>query len=325
MCCSVLQCVAVCCSVLQCVAVCCSVLQCVAVCMQHAEDALGHILASSRSSSWNINVGLCLKEIAHYNKIRGILTWRSTIILTYYHNTSPGESVTYMWAQEKLPITTGGGPYRDLKIDNPTFLSFFLSWVLNTLSYCNTVTRRVWGSVTEQALLGPSQGIWRCKVSQTVRDIEIIGLFCRIWSLSKGFFAKETCNFKEHANRSHPISMTVRDILWDILCDRFCAKHFCKVSKTLCVLQDIRDPARDILGKIFCLRHSVRGILRDTFCARHSGRDSLRETFCARRSTRDILCETFCARHSVRHILCETFLQSLWYLASSDNVWGGFN
>jgi len=49
-CCSVLQCVAVCCSVLQCVAVSCSVLQCVAVCVQHAEDAIDHFLASSRSS-----------------------------------------------------------------------------------------------------------------------------------------------------------------------------------------------------------------------------------------------------------------------------------
>ena len=30
-------------------------------------------------------------------------------------------------------------------------------------------------------------------------------LFCRILSLSQGSFAKETCNFKELINRSHPI------------------------------------------------------------------------------------------------------------------------
>ena len=31
------------------------------------------------------------------------------------------------------------------------------------------------------------------------------GLFCRIWSLLQGSFAKETYNFKEPTNRSHPI------------------------------------------------------------------------------------------------------------------------
>jgi len=31
------------------------------------------------------------------------------------------------------------------------------------------------------------------------------GLFCRIASLLKGSFAKETCNFKEPTNRSHRI------------------------------------------------------------------------------------------------------------------------
>ena len=32
-----------------------------------------------------------------------------------------------------------------------------------------------------------------------------IGLFCRISSLLQGFSAKETCDFKEPTNRSHPI------------------------------------------------------------------------------------------------------------------------
>jgi len=35
--------------------------------------------------------------------------------------------------------------------------------------------------------------------------IKIMGLFCRISSLFKGSFAKETYNFKEPTNRSHPI------------------------------------------------------------------------------------------------------------------------
>ena len=37
------------------------------------------------------------------------------------------------------------------------------------------------------------------------RLLKIIGLFCRISSLLQGSFAKETCNFKEPTNRSHPI------------------------------------------------------------------------------------------------------------------------
>ena len=35
----------------------------------------------------------------------------------------------------------------------------------------------------------------------------MIGLFCRIQSLLQGSFAKETCNFKEPINRSHPMRM----------------------------------------------------------------------------------------------------------------------
>jgi len=34
---------------------------------------------------------------------------------------------------------------------------------------------------------------------------KIAGLFCRISSLLYGSLAKETCNFKEPTNRSHPI------------------------------------------------------------------------------------------------------------------------
>ena len=38
------------------------------------------------------------------------------------------------------------------------------------------------------------------------RLLTIIGLFCRISSLLQGSFAKETHNFKELTNRSHPIT-----------------------------------------------------------------------------------------------------------------------
>jgi len=44
-------------------------------------------------------------------------------------------------------------------------------------------------------------------VATISRLLKIIGLFCRIWSLLQGSFAKETYNFKEFTNRSHPITV----------------------------------------------------------------------------------------------------------------------
>ena len=42
-------------------------------------------------------------------------------------------------------------------------------------------------------------------VATIIRLLKMTGLFCRILSLLQGSFAKETYNFKEHTNRSHPI------------------------------------------------------------------------------------------------------------------------
>ena len=46
-------------------------------------------------------------------------------------------------------------------------------------------------------------------VATISRLLKIIGLFCRIWSLLQGSFAKETHDFKEPTNRSHPISPNI--------------------------------------------------------------------------------------------------------------------
>jgi len=43
-------------------------------------------------------------------------------------------------------------------------------------------------------------------VATISRLLKIVGLFCRISSLLYGSFAKETYNFKEPTNRSHPIA-----------------------------------------------------------------------------------------------------------------------
>jgi len=45
-----------------------------------------------------------------------------------------------------------------------------------------------------------------------VHVAKMIGLFCRIWSLLLGSFAKETYNFKEPTNRSHPILSNVKGV-----------------------------------------------------------------------------------------------------------------
>ena len=46
-------------------------------------------------------------------------------------------------------------------------------------------------------------------VATMSRLLQIIGLFCRMSSLLKGFLAKETYDFKEPTNRSHPIPLVV--------------------------------------------------------------------------------------------------------------------
>jgi len=48
-------------------------------------------------------------------------------------------------------------------------------------------------------------------VATVSRLLKIIGLFCRIKSLLYGSFAKETYDFKEPTNRSHPICMCERE------------------------------------------------------------------------------------------------------------------
>ena len=50
-------------------------------------------------------------------------------------------------------------------------------------------------------------------VATISRHLKIMGLFCRISSLSQSSFAKETCHFKEPTNRSHPVPISHRVFL----------------------------------------------------------------------------------------------------------------
>jgi len=51
----------------------------------------------------------------------------------------------------------------------------------------------------------PTPKLITYRVATISRLLKITGLFCRISSLLQGSFAKETYNFKEPTNRSHPI------------------------------------------------------------------------------------------------------------------------
>jgi len=76
-------------------------------------------------------------------------------------------------------------------------------------------------------------------VATISRLLKIIGLFCRILSLFKGSFAKETYNFKEPTNRSHPI--VIFEILFDILFSELTFKNL----------------AREYWHTIFCMRQNT--------------------------------------------------------------------
>ena len=52
-------------------------------------------------------------------------------------------------------------------------------------------------------------GVESYGVATMSRLLKIIGLFCRIWPLLYGSFAKETYNLKELTNRSHPMGCLI--------------------------------------------------------------------------------------------------------------------
>ena len=77
--------------------------------------------------------------------------------------------------------------------------------------------------------------------------MEIIGLFCGISSLIQGPFVKETYNFKEPINRSHPISVDLDT--WNI--------YLCQQIYT-CIWVPWKKPFKYLLWVcicIYCLTH----------------------------------------------------------------------
>ena len=89
-------------------------------------------------------------------------------------------------------------------------------------------------------------------VATISRLLKIIGLFFRISSLLQGSFAKETYNFKEPTNRSHPICISL-DPQNGLSCRSFSAKEppiiglfFVRIS-----LQGNEDPQKALSCRSF--------------------------------------------------------------------------
>jgi len=61
-----------------------------------------------------------------------------------------------------------------------------------------------------------------CGVATISRLLKIIGLFCKRALQKRLYSAKETCNFKEPTNRSHPISEYVYGVIWYVGCENIC-------------------------------------------------------------------------------------------------------
>ena len=75
-------------------------------------------------------------------------------------------------------------------------------------------------------------------VAKISRPLEIIGLFYRISSVLQGSFAKETYNFKEPTNRSHPVPSTGvhpnKRVTWLIhMCSLICDMTHSHVKHTV--------------------------------------------------------------------------------------------
>jgi len=68
---------------------------------------------------------------------------------------------------------------------------------------CDTTHSYLWHDASIQV----SSYICRYRVATISRLLKITSLFCRVYSLLCGSFARETCNFKEPTNRSHLIAL----------------------------------------------------------------------------------------------------------------------
>jgi len=80
-------------------------------------------------------------------------------------------------------------------------------------------------------------------VATISRLLKIIGLFCRILSLFKGSFTKETYTFKEPTNRSHPIVCRMQQRVgvcwWCVVIVWLCVAVRCSVLQCTAVYSNL--------------------------------------------------------------------------------------
>ena len=118
-----------------------------------------------------------------------------------------------------------------------------------------------------------------------VGPLKIIGLFCRIYSLLQGSFAKETCSSIVPANRSHPI---VRHVV------RHLVRHVVSHLMRHLARHSVRHVKGYVMG--YVVRHVVSHMVR--LVVRHL------------------------ARHVVRHVVSHVVRQLARYLVR--HVWAGY-
>jgi len=122
-----------------------------------------------------------------------LYTYQECPICAYTH-THIGKHARQMWP---------GMPY--------IYIHAYAYWE----AYTKNVPRHVLYVHTYVHILGiPYTHIREYGVATISRLLKIKGLFCRIPSLLQGSFAKETYNFKEPTNRSHPIPYTHIRYCW---------------------------------------------------------------------------------------------------------------
>ena len=76
--------------------------------------------------------------------------------------------------------------------------------------YQFVIFRWYWECFDDRVLLALSSRKIKYGVATTSRLLKIIGLFCKRALLKRRYSAKETCNFKEPINHSHPIFVMFR-------------------------------------------------------------------------------------------------------------------
>ena len=185
---SVLQCVAVCCSVLQCVAgcctVCCSALQCVAVCCS-VSQCVAVCCSVLQCDAW----AGCRRHIKRRPRRNSMPAW----IVAFLHWFKIGRDSRMCSASRHAILFPDSSPLwcdvcvQEVVGERIRARLFLFCW----LPLLQIYVLVIYGVATISRLR------------------KVIGLFCKRALQKRLYSAKETYDFKEPTNRSHPIRIAI--------------------------------------------------------------------------------------------------------------------